>query len=208
MSRPDLRLRPFCAGLLLVLALAAGVPLRAQQPVQSKAAGGRIKVERSDELPRHAYPVSTTATALVQDNKQFAALAQQLQADLESEQQTVRLYIAAMARLSNLRGDLCQRSAQNYFHRLDELERRTANWASGRSAEKANIQKRARMEIPHETLNTSQRPATPHHENGAQDCAQLLEEARADIDIVLKELGSQLGGLSEAESRRLAQVRQ
>src|SRR5512147_125145 len=113
MSRPDLRLRAFCAGLLLVLALVAGVPLRAQQPVQSKAAGGRIKVERSDELPRHAYPVSTTATALVQDNKQFAALAQQLQADLRADlaaydiqdRATLKSYYSALSNLALDRGE-------------------------------------------------------------------------------------------------------
>ena len=39
---------------------------------------GRIKVERAVELPRHSYPVSTTVTAMFQDDQQFAALAQQL----------------------------------------------------------------------------------------------------------------------------------
>ena len=43
--------------------------------------------------------------------------------------------------------------------------------------------------------------------NGAQYSVQLLEKARADTDTVLKELGSQLGGLSEAEAgSRLKQV--
>src|ERR1019366_3338861 len=43
--------------------------------------------------------------------------------------------------------------------------------------------------------------------NGTHDSAQLLEKARADADTVLKELGSQLGGLSEAEAgSRLKQV--
>src|ERR1017187_5672810 len=43
--------------------------------------------------------------------------------------------------------------------------------------------------------------------NGAHDSVQLLEKARADADTVLKELGSQLGGLSEAEAdSRLKQV--
>jgi hypothetical protein len=36
--------------------------------------------------------------------------------------------------------------------------------------------------------------------NGAQNSVELLEKARADADTVLKELGSQLGGLSEAEA--------
>ena len=43
--------------------------------------------------------------------------------------------------------------------------------------------------------------------NGAHYSVQLLEKARADTDTVLKELGSQLGGLSEAEAdSRLKQV--
>src|ERR1035437_3215820 len=37
-------------------------------------------------------------------------------------------------------------------------------------------------------------------ENGADHSTQLLEKARADADAVLEELGSQLGGLSEAEA--------
>src|SRR5450830_1706518 len=37
-------------------------------------------------------------------------------------------------------------------------------------------------------------------ENGADHSTQLLEKARADTDTVLKELGSQLDGLSEAEA--------
>ena len=33
--------------------------------------------------------------------------------------------------------------------------------------------------------------------NGAQNSAELLEKARTDSDAVLKELGSQLGGLTQ-----------
>lgn len=46
---------------------------------------GRIKVERATELPRHAYPVSTTVTELFQNDQQFAALAQQVAADLRAD---------------------------------------------------------------------------------------------------------------------------
>jgi P-type Mg2+ transporter len=43
--------------------------------------------------------------------------------------------------------------------------------------------------------------------NGAPDSVQLREKARADTDAVLKELGSQLSGLSEADAdARLKQV--
>src|ERR1017187_4138876 len=43
--------------------------------------------------------------------------------------------------------------------------------------------------------------------NGAKHSVELLEKARADTDTVLKELGSQLTGLSGAEAdSRLKQV--
>ena len=43
--------------------------------------------------------------------------------------------------------------------------------------------------------------------NGAQDSVELVEKARADADTVLKELGSQLSGLSKTEAdARLKQV--
>src|ERR1017187_6724707 len=44
---------------------------------------------------------------------------------------------------------------------------------------------------------TSTKPANA---NGAKYSVQLLGKARVDTDTVLKELGSQLGGLSEAEA--------
>src|SRR5450759_2328477 len=43
-------------------------------------------------------------------------------------------------------------------------------------------------------------PVPIPRENGADHSTQLLEKARADTDTVLKELGSQLDGLSEAET--------
>src|ERR1039457_4528286 len=63
------------------------------------------------------------------------------------------------------------------------------------------------MEILKKTLNESQHPGKVSGGNGAHDSVQLLEQARADTDAVLKELGSQLDGLSEAEAgARLKQV--
>jgi Mg2+-importing ATPase len=50
-------------------------------------------------------------------------------------------------------------------------------------------------------------PSKPANAAGAQYSVQLLEKARADTDTVLKELGSQLGGLTGAEAdSRLKQV--
>ena len=56
------------------------------------------------------------------------------------------------------------------------------------------------MGISKKPLDASQPPGNLPGGNGAHDSVQLLEKARADTDTVLKELGSQLGGLSEAEA--------
>src|SRR5665647_1046038 len=63
------------------------------------------------------------------------------------------------------------------------------------------------MEISKKTLNASQHPGNLSGRNGAHYSVQLLEKARADTDTVLKDLGSQLDGLSEKEAdSRLKQV--
>ena len=63
------------------------------------------------------------------------------------------------------------------------------------------------MEISRKTLNESQRPGDHPGKNGTQSSIELLEKGRADADAVLKELGSQPGGLSAAEAdSRLKQV--
>jgi Mg2+-importing ATPase len=49
-------------------------------------------------------------------------------------------------------------------------------------------------------LNTPPPPRNLLSGNGAHDSVQLLETARTDTDAVLKELGSQLSGLSDAEA--------
>ena len=63
------------------------------------------------------------------------------------------------------------------------------------------------MEMSKKILNTSQHPGNLSGGNGAHYSVQLLEKARADTDTVLKELGSQLDGLSEVEAKsRLKRV--
>src|SRR5471032_1155876 len=63
------------------------------------------------------------------------------------------------------------------------------------------------METLEKTLNASPHPADVSGGSGAHDSAQLLKQARAETDTVLQELGSQLGGLSQAEAdSRLKQV--
>jgi hypothetical protein len=56
------------------------------------------------------------------------------------------------------------------------------------------------MGFPKTTLNPSQRPGNLTGANGANVSEQLLENARAEADTVLKVLGSQLSGLSDAEA--------
>ena len=63
------------------------------------------------------------------------------------------------------------------------------------------------MEISKKTPSVSPHSGNPSGGNGTHDSVQLLEKARAETDTVLKELGSQLDGLSEAEAAsRLKQV--
>jgi Mg2+-importing ATPase len=63
------------------------------------------------------------------------------------------------------------------------------------------------MEISNKTPSASPRPGNLSGSNGAHYSVELLQKARADTDTVLKELGSQLDGLSEAEAdSRLKQV--
>ena len=56
------------------------------------------------------------------------------------------------------------------------------------------------MEISKKPLNATSRSGSLPGGDGAHDSVQLLEKARTDTDAVLKELGSQLSGLSEAEA--------
>jgi Mg2+-importing ATPase len=63
------------------------------------------------------------------------------------------------------------------------------------------------MELLTNTLIASPHPAKVSGRSGAHDPAQLLKQARAETDTVLQELGSQLGGLSQAQAdSRLKQV--
>ncbi|MGH7550186.1 MAG: hypothetical protein ACREK3_05455, partial [Gemmatimonadota bacterium] len=45
----------------------------------------RVRIESADQLPRHMFPVPESATALVEDDAQFAALAEKLESDLKSD---------------------------------------------------------------------------------------------------------------------------
>jgi Mg2+-importing ATPase len=63
------------------------------------------------------------------------------------------------------------------------------------------------MQMAPNKLDAESASSKPANANGAHDSVQLLEKARADTDTVLKELGSQLGGLSQAVAdARLKQI--
>jgi hypothetical protein len=55
--------------------------VRAQNP----PASARIKVQRADQLPRHLYPIESTAMALFTNEAQFAAVAKRLETDLRAD---------------------------------------------------------------------------------------------------------------------------
>jgi Mg2+-importing ATPase len=63
------------------------------------------------------------------------------------------------------------------------------------------------MQTAPNKLDAESASSKPANANGAHDSVQLLEKARADTDTVLKELGSQLAGLSQAVANaRLKQL--
>jgi Mg2+-importing ATPase len=63
------------------------------------------------------------------------------------------------------------------------------------------------MQMTSNKLDAESASSKPANANGAHDSVQLLEQAHADTDTVLKELGSQLSGLSQVEAdSRLKQV--
>jgi hypothetical protein len=73
----------------------------------------RIRIERAVDLPRHSYPVEAPATALLEDDARFAALARRLEADLLSDLETyiiedratLKSYYDGLADLALQRGD-------------------------------------------------------------------------------------------------------
>lgn len=119
--------RSFFTVALALVALPAA-PALAQRQTQSRTTGARVKVERADQLPPHVYAISTTATALLQDEKQFAAFARPLEADLRADlatydiqdRATLKSYYGTLADLALLRADY--RTAVSYADRMRAIE--------------------------------------------------------------------------------------
>jgi subtilisin family serine protease len=97
--------------LIAVVAVVALPLLSTELAAQPGAA--RIRIESADEIPRHTYPVSGSATALVEEDASFAALARKLEADLTADlakyeigdRSTLKEYYATLGSLALLAGD-------------------------------------------------------------------------------------------------------
>jgi hypothetical protein len=107
----------FSAAVLAVALLAPALLAQQKRPI-----------DRADQLPVHSYPVRTTVTALFQDETQFAALAQQLEADLRADlaaydiqdRATLKSYYGTLSDLALLRGDY--KAAVAYQERIRAVE--------------------------------------------------------------------------------------
>lgn len=67
---------------LVAGAIASGA---AAQENASQPAGGRIKVAKLDDLPRHAYPLKIKVSELLKSEEAFAEFAARVRADIESD---------------------------------------------------------------------------------------------------------------------------
>ncbi len=135
MGRVD---RAVLAALTPVLLLSLCVPIAAAAQQST-----RLKVERSDQLPRHSYRISTTATALFQDDQQFAALAQQVAADLRADlttydiqdHATLKSYYGILGNLALERADY--KTAVSYQDSIGAVEDKPGLRLSGGILERA-----------------------------------------------------------------------
>lgn len=72
-------------GLALLLSGCASASPRDEHSPGASPPTARIRVETADQLPRHAYAIDTTASALLLDDARFEALAEQVEADINSD---------------------------------------------------------------------------------------------------------------------------
>ena len=92
----------------------------------------RVRIENADQLPRHTYPVPETATALVEDDTQFAALVEKLEADLKADltkyeigdRATLKEYYDTLGSLALIAGD--HATALTYFDSVRAIEDKPA----------------------------------------------------------------------------------
>ena len=99
----------------LLLVLPIPIAAVAQQPT-GQPPRARIKLERADQLPPHAYKIRTTALALFQSDTEFAELAQRLAADLRSDMATYD--IQDRATLKSYYGTLGNLALQHRDYRM------------------------------------------------------------------------------------------
>ena len=101
--------RRFASLAILAVCLVPFSALQAQEPTPVT----RTRIETADQLPRHAYPVPVSATALVENDAQFAALAAELETDLTADlakyeitdRATLKEYFGILASLALIEGN-------------------------------------------------------------------------------------------------------
>jgi thimet oligopeptidase len=94
-----------CVPMLIVPVVGAAFP--------SDVFAQRIPIQRADDLPRHTYPIVTTIAALLADDREYAALATQVEADLMADLAkydindvaTLKNYFGILSDLALQRGD-------------------------------------------------------------------------------------------------------
>jgi subtilisin family serine protease len=109
---------------VLFLALSTGAAFGQTKSTASE----KIHIDRADQLPRHVYRITTTATDVLQDETKFGALAKQLEADLLSDlakyaindRATLKSYYQILGDLAQHRGDYD--AAVSYRDKARELE--------------------------------------------------------------------------------------
>lgn len=108
------------AAAALLACTACASPRPPDQEAQNQhPAPARTRIESAEQLPRHVYPVTTSAVALFQDQAQFTALAKQLQADLRADLtayeirdlSTLKSYYGTLSNIALQRGDYATAAA-------------------------------------------------------------------------------------------------
>ncbi|MBD3335896.1 MAG: S8 family serine peptidase [Candidatus Eisenbacteria bacterium] len=115
--------------ILCMLALGAaaqdapGTAPAAGEESQDLTADGKVRITKQDDLPRHTYEVPGTVTELLSSPEDFAALARQVRADIETDLETYEIEDAtALKTYHNLLMTL-DVVAQDYDAALQHVER-------------------------------------------------------------------------------------
>jgi len=133
-----------CLRRVMILVMWAASALIAVPAAQAQVgADTRIRIETADQLPRHEYFVPQSATALVEDDAQFAAFAEELSDDLRSDLQryeirdraTLKEYWGTLGSLALIDGDYA--GALAYVDSVRSIEDKPALLALSGTLERA-----------------------------------------------------------------------